>query len=963
MKRCIIIATLTFVCFMFLSADITSTTAGGNWNAPGTWIGAVVPTANDNVIINGTVLVNTTASCLDLTNSSTGILQNLSSSSFHLNVYGDVDNAGIIKSNLSGGLFYLHSGGDIVNLGTFTPYSLELIGATDQHVSSTGTFSPTFFTDGNSASALILLTDLNLSNTSMNLSNAPLVLNSNSATSNLSLFGGSLKNANIQGGDGATLTLSNNCLLQDVSGDEIVLAGDIMVASGVIFDSVINNGEIFNYSYSSYTMTINTRLENHGTIRNHTSGGFLYLNLLGDFYDYGTIRNSTLRFSNTVQRVLWQYPSADPISAGLVQSQATGDLQLHSDLRFSGSDIDLNGNTLVMYNGESSYGLSHSGGKLRNGILDTNGFSTLHLSDGVYIQSLNAEDIILQGLVLVADNCSFDSLINYATLQNSFASNYNLTIHTRLENRGTIRNHTSGGHFYLTLSGDLYDYGTMSNRILYLTNTVQRVLWQDPSAEAISCNTIQSLSTGNLQLLSDLRFSGSNIDLHNNTLMMYDGENSFGLSLSGGRLYNATLDTDGFSTLDMSDGAYLNNLNAGDIIFNGIVMVAADTSFDSVINNATVQNYHSSSYTMTINTRLENRGIIKNHASGGHFYLTLAGDLYDYGTLQNRILKFSNTEQRVLWQDPSAEAISCNTIQSTSTGDFQVMSDLSFSGSDINFNGNTLMLYNGRSTYGIKLSGGKLANAILDTAGFSTLDMSNGAYLADLTAEDIIFQGTAVIAHNCNFDDVVNHGIIQNYSVSSYPLFLNGNLVNYGTIKNHPSGGHLYLSIRKDLSNYGTIQNNRVWIDGAIDQYILNTGTISASIFQLVSEIGSAYWFYNGVLPGSVSAVNKTVDPNIQGVWQPRTAEINGRYITIGNGATDLPAPENLTIYFNLGEMKLRWDQVSDAIYYNVYTSSTPDASFTLLEKAFDNELGDGKVLITLTDLDTPRFYKVTAGN
>lgn len=61
--------------------------------------------------------------------------------------------------------------------------------------------------------------------------------------------------------------------------------------------------------------------------------------------------------------------------------------------------------------------------------------------------------------------------------------------------------------------------------------------------------------------------------------------------------------------------------------------------------------------------------------------------------------------------------------------------------------------------------------------------------------------------------------------------------------------------------------------------------------------------------------------------------------------------------------MKLRWDQVSDAIYYNVYTSSTPDASFTLLEKAFDNELGDGKVLITLTDLDTPRFYKVTAGN
>ena len=838
---------------------------------------------------------------------------------------------------------------------------------TDQHVSSTGTFSPAFITDDDSASALILLTDLNLSNTNMNLSNAALVLNSNSATVNLSLLGGSLKNAIIQGGNGATLTLSNNCLLQDVSGDEIVLAGDIMVASGVAFDTVVNNGEIFNYSYSSYTMTINTRLENHGTIRNHTSGGFFYLNLLGDLYDYGTIRNNSFRFLNTVQRVLWQDPSADPISSANVLSQATGNLQLASDLRFSGSDINLNGNTLMMYDGSNSYSLSHSGGKLRNGALDTDGFSTLNLSDGVYIQSLNAEDIILQGLVLVADNCSFDSLTNYATIQNNSNSNYTMTIHTRLENRGTIRNHLSGGHFYLTLSGDLYDYGTMSNRILYLSNTVQRILWQDPSAEAISCNTIQSLSTGNLQLLSDLRFSGSNIDLHNNTLMMFDGENSFGLSLSGGRLYNATLDTAGFSTLDMSDGAYLNNLNAGDIIFNGIVMVTADTSFDNVINNATIQNYSNSSYTMTINARLENHGIIKNHSGGGFLYLTLSGDLYDYGTLQNRILKFSNTEQRVLWQDPSADPISCNTIQSISTGDFQVMSDLSFSGSDINFNGNTLMLYNGRSTYGIKLSGGKLANAILDTAGFSTLEMSEGAYLADLTAEDIIFQGTATIAHYCNFDDVVNHGIIQNYSVSSYPLFLNGNLVNYGTIKNHPSGGHLYLNIRKDLSNYGTIQNNRVLLDGAIDQYILNTGTISASIFQLVSELGSAQWFYNGDLSAPGFAVNKTVDPNIQGVWQPRTTEINGRYITIGNGATELLAPENLTVYFNLGELKLRWDEVTDAIYYNVYMSATPDGSYTLLDKVFSSNLGDGQVMLTLLGhedyVDTPRFYKVTAGN
>lgn len=93
-----IVAILTALSFLLLFADISSTADGGNWNAPGTWIGAVVPTANDNVIINGTVLVNTTASCLDLTINSTGILQNSSSSSYHLHVYGNLNNVGIISS-------------------------------------------------------------------------------------------------------------------------------------------------------------------------------------------------------------------------------------------------------------------------------------------------------------------------------------------------------------------------------------------------------------------------------------------------------------------------------------------------------------------------------------------------------------------------------------------------------------------------------------------------------------------------------------------------------------------------------------------------------------------------------------------------------------------------------------------------------------------------------------------------
>jgi hypothetical protein len=399
----------------------------------------------------------------------------------------------------------------------------------------------------------------------------------------------------------------------------------------------------------------------------------------------------------------------------------------------------------------------------------------------------------------------------------------------------------------------------------------------------------------------------------------------------------------------------------------GDVMVSSGVSFDSVVNSGEVFNHFVSTYAMTINTRLENHGTIRNHTSGNYFYLNLLGDLYDYGTIRNDSFRFLNTVQRVLWQDPSADPISSANVLSQATGNLQLTSNLRFSGSDINLNGNILIMYDGSNSYNLSHSGGKLRNGTLNTDGFSTLNLSDGVYIQSLNAEDIILQGFVLIAQNCSFDDVVNHGTIQNYYVSSYPLVINGNLINYDTIKNSPSGGYLYLNSRKDLNNYGTIQNNQVSIDGPIDQYVLNTGTINASIFQLASEIESAQWFYNGTLSAPGYTVNKNVDPNVQGVWQPRSTTTDGRYITIGNGATELLAPENLSVYFNLGKLKLRWDEVTDAIYYNVYMSATPDGSYALLDKVFSSNLGDGQVMMTLLGhqeyVDPPRFYKVTSGN
>lgn len=55
-------------------AVITSTTSGGNWSNASTWVGNKVPKQNDDVVVAGTVSVNTGVTCKTLKISSVGIL-------------------------------------------------------------------------------------------------------------------------------------------------------------------------------------------------------------------------------------------------------------------------------------------------------------------------------------------------------------------------------------------------------------------------------------------------------------------------------------------------------------------------------------------------------------------------------------------------------------------------------------------------------------------------------------------------------------------------------------------------------------------------------------------------------------------------------------------------------------------------------------------------------------------------
>ncbi len=84
-------------------AAISSTAAGGNWSAPATWVGGVVPTATDDVTIvaGATVTLDVAASVASLTVAATGSLLTSATTAYTLQVAGSVTNNGVLDLSAS----------------------------------------------------------------------------------------------------------------------------------------------------------------------------------------------------------------------------------------------------------------------------------------------------------------------------------------------------------------------------------------------------------------------------------------------------------------------------------------------------------------------------------------------------------------------------------------------------------------------------------------------------------------------------------------------------------------------------------------------------------------------------------------------------------------------------------------------------------------------------------------------
>ncbi len=104
MKKIFLILIALFS-FLNLWGVIESAPGGGVWDNGNSWIGNIVPSPNDDVLITSNIVLNVDATCHNLTITSSGLIQNSYGDHRQFTINGNLSNAGFIKNNTN---YYLY---------------------------------------------------------------------------------------------------------------------------------------------------------------------------------------------------------------------------------------------------------------------------------------------------------------------------------------------------------------------------------------------------------------------------------------------------------------------------------------------------------------------------------------------------------------------------------------------------------------------------------------------------------------------------------------------------------------------------------------------------------------------------------------------------------------------------------------------------------------------------------------
>lgn len=893
-----------------------------------------------------------------------GTLQNYSNNNYTVSIYGDFINNGTLRNNPNNYGLYLNMYGGITNQGVWTPNTTNMASGAAQSICFPESFPcrSTYFNDTVSTSALLAVGDIWFVNSSLDLNNATLVLDS--APSGIHITDGNLRELTLQSVLQNVIVMSGAATVAYVNFGSITNAGTLTLdGDQTVAGDMINTGTIQNNSNSNRQLTVNGNFTNSGTVRNHPSGFQCTIVIKGNLANTGIWTCNYTKLSGNAAQTI-SFPDAWPFAGAYFEDTVSASpvyIQAGENLKFCGTYIDFNGASLQMPSGARS--LIIENGSLREVDILSSVENTVNMNSGT-VEYVSFTGITNVGTLTYGSNSYiYGDLLNYGTIQNQNNSDRSLTVQGNIVNNGTFRNHPGGYTFTVNCTGNITNLDYWGTHTLNMTGTAAQSI-SFPSGHSFFGSYFYDLVIASpLVLASDCYFGNCTMDMNNASLDMTQG-GTWCLFMNTSTLREAIVTSVPGCRFDMAPGGLITYTSFQSIETSGTVTYAnGSVIYGNLINSGTLRNYHNNNYTLDVYGNMVNSGTFTNSPLGWYAYLALRGDLDNSGQIACYIMYLSGSSGQHIHNTGTFSL--AYLTSNTSSNPIYIHDNIAFTNTKIDMNYNHVYFVN-RQGVTISCSGDYLKKATLHGGSGGKLTGAAGFYLEYINSDAIETDGTIVIYSNVYLGTVINHGTLTNGTNNNYTLNVSQSLDNRGSIANN-TAWYMFLYLQGNLINTGSITCNQVLLNGTSDQTISRGGTVNPASFYMQSGIGTAQWYLNGSLSGfsgAQIAIPITSDTML-GTWRPynTSSGVWGRYIHITAG-NDPEIPQGLWIEISGTNTILHWEESDYATSYMIYASDVADSGFSLEEdNVTDPVPGDGFVQYSLPITGEKRFFRVAARN
>ncbi|MCF6268192.1 MAG: T9SS type A sorting domain-containing protein [Melioribacteraceae bacterium] len=443
-----------------------------------------------------------------------------------------------------------------------------------------------------------------------------------------------------------------------------------------------------------------------------------------------------------------------------------------------------------------------------------------------------SNDVQINGVVSIEGNNSCRNLTistNGILQSRYYYAGYwrHLFITGNLINNGVIRNHPSGGDLLvINLSGNLTNNNTCENtRIIFEGSGVQNV---SLASNKVFQNDFEIANSSTIpKAISNIKLSGR-IDFGNNTsfwdmnnfLLTLDGND---ITINEGTMKNVK-DIIGLNNAILEDIKLVGDVNFKETISIRNVSVVGSLTVTDTLQNA----YYYAGYWrhLFITGNLINNGVIRNHPSGGDLLvINLSGNLTNNNISKNTRIIFEGSKvQNISLADNQVfqndfEIADSLTIP-TAISDLHISSQIDFkenksywdmNGFSLTVDGNDITINEGTIKNVKDLIG--LNNAILEDIKL----VGNVNFKETISIRNVSVEGSLTVT------DTLQNAYY--YAGFWRYLYLTGNLISNGVIRNHPSGGDkMVIRASGDIEINGTATNDAIELSGTYSRTISGNG-------------------------------------------------------------------------------------------------------------------------------------------